>query len=132
MAPAIKNKFFNRLTILSVFFAFIVWGGWAFWINLSGGDTAQAVRSGLTQGIYSGVMTLYMSYAVSFFCKKTQGRRLWWLWPTLVTVGPLSVLSVIAHILNHTPNVAKTVAVPLLVATLYCLWLTRNFHKNSV
>ncbi len=128
---ATKNKFLNRATILAVAFAFLVWGGWAFWINLPNGDSAQAFRSGLTQGVYSGVMTFYMSFAVYFFWQKTRHFKLWWLLPTLATVGHTGVLLVGAHLLNHTPHVAKTVIVPLLVAAGYCIFLTRNFQKQT-
>jgi multidrug transporter EmrE-like cation transporter len=130
MAPAQKNRFLNRATIVAVTFAFVVWGGWAFWVNLSSGDTSQALRSGMTQGIYSAVMTFYMSFVVYFFWQKTRHLRLWWLLPTLATVGHTGLLLVGAHILNHTPNVAKTVSVPLIVAAGYCLFLTRNFQKK--
>jgi hypothetical protein len=126
-----KSRFFNRATVLAIGFSFFVWGGWAYWVNLAGGDSAQALRSGLTQGTYSGVMTFYMSIAVYYFTQKTRHMRLWWLLPTLFTVGHTGLLLIGAHAMNHTPNIAKTVSVPLAVAVAYCLFLTRTFHKED-
>lgn len=130
-APNPKNKFLTKATVFAVAFSFFVWGGWAYWINLSAGDSSQAIRSGITQGLYSGVMTFYMSLAVYFFWQRTRYLKLGWLLPTVGTVGHTGALLIGAHLLNHTPNVLKTVSVPLLVAVLYCLFLTRNFQKNS-
>ena len=123
-----KRRFLNPTTVGAVAFAFFVWGAWAYVVNRHSGSEAQALRSGVTQGLYSGVMTFYMSFSVYFFWKKTAHLNLSSVLPTLATVGHTGAALILVHFLNHTPNIAKTVAAPLTVATLYCLFLTRKFQ----
>ena len=74
-------------------------------------------------------MTLYMSIAVRFFSNKTQRTKLWWLWPSLGTIGHTGFFLILFHWINHTPNILKTVSLPLLIATAYCVFLTYQYRE---
>ena len=120
-----------RASILPVCLAFIAWGAWAYFINLKSGRH-QALVSGITQGIYSGIVTLYMSYSVGFLWKKCRKQwphsKLSVILPALGTVGHTGLILVCAHWINDTPHIFNTVAAPLTVAALYSFYLTRQLQ----
>lgn len=128
MTNVLKTKVIRPMTGLAILFAGISWGGWAYYINA---DSNNALQSALVQGIYSALMTLYMSYSVFFFFKKINRFPLKFIWPTVLTIGHTGLVLVASHIYNNTENVFKTVALPLAVATLYSAFLTDRFQKDA-
>jgi hypothetical protein len=122
----------NNLNYWPVLLAFFVWGGWALYSNLMSDNFIQALRSGLTQGIFSAGMTFYFSFSVAFILKRVRHLRLWWLLPSLGTLGHTGPTLATSHFLNGTPNILRTISMPLTVALAYCLYLTVNFKKNSI
>jgi hypothetical protein len=130
-----KSKKIVAATLVVTFFG---WGAWAYFINLHVDDGAGALRAALVQASYSTIMTLYMSFSVLFIAQRTYYWPLRRFWPALGTVGHTGPILVFVHYLNHTPNILKTVSLPLAVAFAYCLVLggtysaTDEAKKNSI
>lgn len=59
--------------LVSGFLAFVLWGGWAFYVN---GDDSLAIKtkSALAQGTASFIITLIMVRIVTFFYNSFNGR----------------------------------------------------------
>jgi hypothetical protein len=116
-----KSKKLIYATVLASFFG---WGFWAYIVNSSGGDKSAAVRSALAQAIYSTVMTIYMSFSVLFIAKRTRHWRWVRIWPTIGTVGHTGLILILVHYFNHTPNILKTVSLPIVASLVYCFVLS--------
>ena len=126
-----KQTLRNKSNIISVPGAGLLWGTWAYFSNIQGHPTEVALKAAITQGVYSSVMTLYMVFSVYFFWTKTKHTRLAKIWPTILTAGHTGCLLVLAHTLNHTPNILRTVCPPIAVTTLFCLFLTAQYNKTE-
>lgn len=124
-----KKALLNKSNIISVPGAGLIWGTWAYFSNIHGHTAEVALKAAITQGVYSSVMTLYMVFSVYFFWTKTKHTRLAKVWPTILTVGHTACLLILAHTLNHTPNILRTVLPPITVTTLFCLFLTAQYSK---
>ncbi|MBC7660631.1 MAG: hypothetical protein H7249_13120 [Chitinophagaceae bacterium] len=119
-----SNK--SRLVIIvSLLVAFFGWGGWAYFVNSSGYDPGTALRSALAQAIYSTVMTLYMSFAVIFIQRRTREWKFPVFWPPFFTVLHTAPILILVHVVNGTPNILKTVSLPIFVSIFYATVLTR-------
>jgi len=111
-----------------VAFAFLAMGGWALWAN-AGHGLAAAWRPALVQGVISGVITLVLKRVLEAIVGRFAG-------PTAFVVPPLLTASVIlaaliaVHRLIGTPEIARTVAVPWSVSTLYAILYTAALARG--
>ncbi len=121
----------KSVIIFSMLFAFFVWGGWAYYVNVQQGDATAALKAALTQSFYSTVMTLYMSLSVLFVHRKSAQWKWPRIWPTLATVGHTSLALIGVHYLNHTPALLKTVSLPILVSLVYCAAITPTSRASN-
>ncbi len=119
----------NRLFVLSsAFFAFVVWGGWAFYINSSPNPTTS-IKAGIIQGSASFIITLLMVRSVAWlFTQWPKSHLQLWL-PALITVGFTGTCLVSIHYVAGTPHIFHTVAPPLSVAFMFCLLTTYKLRK---
>ena len=125
-----KTKVLNKSTIVAAVIAFLVWGAWAFHINYLSGDLLVGLRSGITQGLYSAAMTIYFSISVLYIYKRVMQNKLWFLFPAMGTVGHTGLILTAIHYFNGTPEILKTVSLPLTAAFLYCIFVTTQFRKS--
>jgi TRAP-type C4-dicarboxylate transport system permease small subunit len=58
-----KNKTSHFYNLFSAFFAFFLWGSWAYFVN--SGNEHSGIFSGLAQGTASFVITLFLVHAVT-------------------------------------------------------------------
>lgn len=121
----------NRLFVVSsAFLAFVMWGGWAFYINSSASHTAS-IKAAMIQGSASFIITLLMVRSVAWlFVQWPKSHLQLWL-PALITVGFTGTCLVSIHYLTGTPHIFRTVAPPLSVAFIFCLLTTYKLRKTN-
>ena len=113
---------FQRLakpTAVHVGFAFVAMGGWTLWANHDHG-LAAAWPPALAQGAMSGVITLVLKRALEAMVARLPGAAAYVIAPAVTAVVILAVL-VGVHRLIGTPEIARTIAVPWSVSTLYAI-----------
>ncbi|WP_426229680.1 hypothetical protein [Pararhizobium sp. DWP3-4] len=111
---------FRRLAgsgTVHVLFAFLAMGGWAFFAN-RGHAMPQPLYSGLLQGALSACLTLFLKSVIDALSRRFRGVTRFWAPPLIACLGSASLLTAL-HALIGTPEIAKTIAVPLLVSTSY-------------
>lgn len=108
-----------RSTFVHIAFAFVAMGGWTLWANSDHG-LAAAWRPALVQGVISGVITLVMKRAIEAMVARLAGPAAFVV-PPLVTASVILAVLVTVHRLIGTPEVARTIAVPWSVSTLYAI-----------
>ena len=114
--------------LASAVFAFVLWGGWAYFINVN-------IVSGLTQGTASFVITLFLVHAVTCLyhtlSSKKMSEFLQLLLPAIITVGFTGTCLYIIHSIANTPHIAKTIAPALLVAFLFCIYTAYKLTQGT-
>jgi hypothetical protein len=103
--------------IVHVLFAFLALGGWAVFAN-RGHAMPQPIYSGLLQGILSACLTLFLKTVIDVLSMRFTGVTRFWAPPVIACLGSASLLTAL-HALIGTPEIARTVAVPLMVSTSY-------------
>ncbi|WP_111860164.1 hypothetical protein [Acinetobacter sp. CFCC 10889] len=128
MNTTIKNT--QRYNFLSAFFAFLLWGSWSFYINMSQGSLKAGIISGLAQGICSFIITLVITHLIEkqFNFYQAQGLKL--LLPPICTVLFTGSILVLVHHLIQTPNILKTVAPALTVAFIFAFVTNLKLYKQ--
>lgn len=101
--------------------AFVVWGGWAFYVNQPAGFVV-GLTSGLAQGTVSMLMTLVMIKAVTFIFRRLRHRLLQLLLPTILTVGAAAGFLIMVHSQVGTPNIFWTIFPSLSMAVPFCAY----------
>ncbi|WP_455270226.1 hypothetical protein [Rhizobium herbae] len=100
-----------------VLFAFLAMGGWAVFAN-RGHAMPQPLYSGFLQGALSACLTLFLKSVIDVLSKRFSGFVRFWAPALIACLGSASLLTVL-HALIGTPEIASTIAVPLLVSTSY-------------
>ncbi len=99
-------KYFQQL---SAVFAFLVWGGWAFYVN-----QALAINSRLivatAQGVFSLLVTLIVITVVSAIYKKMATNQLRFIVPGTVMAVVTAVILVVIHSYIGTAEIALTIS----------------------
>ncbi|WP_047456835.1 hypothetical protein [Rhizobium rhizogenes] len=104
-------------SIVHVLFAFLAMGGWAVFANRMH-PMPRPVIAGLVQGILSACLTLFLKSVIEALSKRFRGVAALWVPPLIACLGSTGILVTI-HALSGTPEIVKTIAVPLLVSTSY-------------
>lgn len=121
------SRFFNVLSALS---AFLLWGGWAYYIN-GRADPSKSLISGFTQGTASFIITLVMVHLVTWFFKHLPNNFLQLPLAAILTVTITGSCLVGIHWLVHTPHIFYTIAPALSVAFAFC-WYTAYKLRLSI
>lgn len=133
-----KPKTSSQFQVAAASLAFLMWGGWAFWINggaelLTPHSTASLdtpVISGLTQGSCSFVITLFMVHLVTALYRVVP-RSTQLVVPGMVTVAATGSCLAAAHALVGTPEIARTIAPALVVAFLFNVFTAVKLRRND-
>jgi hypothetical protein len=105
-------------SVVHVLFAFLAMGSWAVLVNRSY-PMPRPVIAGLVQGMLSGCLTLFLKKAVEALARHIgQGGARFWAPPLIACLGSATILTVV-HALSGTPEILRTIAVPLMVSTSY-------------
>ena len=121
------SRFFNVLSALS---AFMLWGGWAFYVNGST-DVTKGLISGLTQGTASFIITLVMVHLVTWFFNHLPDNFLQLPLAAFFTVTITGSCLVGIHWLVHTPHIFYTIAPALSVAFAFCWYTAYKLRISS-
>ena len=116
--------------LISALAAFVLWGGWAYYIN--GGSTNPAsLKAAGVQGSASFIITLLMIRAVtSLHGRLPSGTLQVWL-PSVITLSGTGSLLIVAHWLAGTPQILPTIAPALLVGGLFCLFTSHTLRQQE-
>ena len=118
----------TRSTALHMAVAFIAMGGWATFAN-SAHPMPQPLIAGVVQGTLSALITLFLKRMIEALSARLPGGVGWWLPPLAALAASLTLLTSI-HWLAATPEIARTIVVPLSVTgvygTLYNIALRRS------
>ncbi len=128
MNNKIKNT--QRYNFLSAFFAFLLWGSWSFYINMTQGNLKTGIISGLAQGICSFIITLLITHLIEKQFNFYQIKGLKLLLPPMCTILFTGSILVLVHHLIHTPNIFKTVAPALTVAFIFAFFTNLKLYKQ--
>jgi len=109
--------------------AFVVWGGWAFYVNQPAGLTV-GVTSGTAQGTVSMLMTLVMIKAVTFIFRCMRNRLLQLTLPTILTVGAAAGFLIGVHSQVGTPNIFWTILPSLSMAVPFCVYTSYRLQSS--
>lgn len=126
MAKTIKTtRYFNYVSALM---AFMLWGGWAFYVN--GKDTDNAgIISGLTQGTASFMITLFLVHSVTHLYHRFKHPVAKLLFPAIVTVCFTGMCLLLIHSFVGTPRILLTILPAITVAFSFCLFTSYKLHK---
>ncbi len=123
-----QNQTGTLYNLSSAFFAFILWGGWAYFVN-------NNMVSSLTQGTASFIITLFLVRAVSTLyaslSRKTGNGFVQLMLPAMVTVSFTATCLYIAHSIAGTAHIIKTIAPALLVAFLFCVFTAYKIKTKA-
>ncbi|MBK5566496.1 hypothetical protein [Ensifer sp. SSB1] len=103
--------------VVHVAFAFFAMGGWALFANRHHPMPKPVVAS-VVQGTLSALLTLYLKTAIDVLYSRFSGATRLVLPPLLACLGSSAVLIAI-HAASGTPEILKTIALPLTVSTTY-------------
>ncbi len=119
-----------RSSIVHVGFAFLAMGSWAAFANRAHPMPAP-LQAGLLQGAISATITLVLKRAIEYLASRFSGLAALLVPPLIAGLVSASLLTLL-HTLSGTPEIARTIAVPLAVATSYAalynysLWRIRK------
>jgi hypothetical protein len=110
--------------------AFLLWGGWAYYVNGST-DVTKGLISGLTQGTASFIITLVMVHLVTWFFNHLPGNFLQLPLAAVFTVSITGTCLVGIHLFVDTPKIFYTIAPALSVAFAFCWYTAYKLRKTS-
>ena len=123
-----------RSSIVHVGFAFLAMGSWAAFAN-RGHPMPAPLLAGLIQGTLSAGITLLLKRGIEALARRFSGLTAL-LAPPAIGLTSASLLTAI-HAIGGTPEIARTIAVPLTVATSYAalynlsLWRSRKAMSHG-
>ncbi len=117
----------KHYAVISALLAFLLWGGWSFYINDAGGYKTRVISGG-TQGAYSFMITLLMTNFITFQYNKLSNTIFKILLPPFITVGVTGTMLVFIHIMVGTPSIFYTVSPALTVAFLFSFLTIYKLH----
>jgi len=120
----------KRFTYISALLAFILWGGWAFYINGEFGNKSR-ILSGITQGTCSFIITLLMTKVIAYQYNQFSRMVCKILFPPIITVSITGTLLVLIHNKVGTPAIFETVSPALTVALLFGFFTIYKLHLES-
>jgi mannose/fructose/N-acetylgalactosamine-specific phosphotransferase system component IIC len=124
-----------RSSVVHVGFAFLAMGSWAVFANRAHPTPAPLI-AGLIQGTLSAIITLLLKRGIEYLASRFSGLAALLAPPVIAGVVSASLLTVI-HTIGGTPEIARTIAVPLSVATSYAalynfsLWRSRKAMNHG-
>jgi len=115
-------------SVAHVLFAFVAMGSWAVFANRAH-PMPKPVLAGAVQGALSAVLTLFLKSGIEQLSKRVGGAAAYWVPPLLVCLVSISLLAAF-HWLSGTPEITKTIAVPLAVSTSYATLYTLSLARR--
>lgn len=118
----------GRSSAVHVAFAFVAMGSWALFANRAY-PLPRMLLAGLVQGALSGCLTLLLKRVVERLPAIFSGPLRLVAPPVIALLGSATLL-VTFHMVSGTPEILKTIAVPLLVSTSYAALYNYSISKG--
>ncbi|OTG80734.1 hypothetical protein [Acinetobacter sp. ANC 4648] len=128
MTQIIKTS--RRYNLISACFAFLLWGGWTFYINTQQGSLKHGIISGLTQGICSFVITLFMTFIIDKQFNYFKNLKIKLFLPPILTVLFTGSFLILVHHLIGTPSILYTLTPVLTVAFLFAIFTNFKLYQH--
>ena len=112
----------NFFKYSSALFAFIIWGGWAFFIN-------QKITAALVQGTSSFIFTTLIVSLVNYLFTKFNNKYYKMIMPAIISTSIIAIILITAHNLAQTSQILKTISLPLTAGFIFCLVTTFRLIK---
>jgi ABC-type cobalamin transport system permease subunit len=109
--------------------AFLAMGGWAIFANRSH-PMPDPLIAGILQGALSALITLFLKRMIEALSMRLSGSYALVL-PPLGAAVVSFVLLVTLHSLAGTPEIAATIAIPLIVSTSYALLYSYSLWRRA-
>ncbi|MDF1634143.1 hypothetical protein [Mycoplana sp. MJR14] len=109
--------------------AFLAMGGWALLAN-RGHSPARMLAAAAVQGTLSALLTLFLKSAVERLARRFRGASALWA-PPAIAIACSAMLLVAIHALAGTPEIAGTVALPLLVSSSYAALYNLALYRKE-
>lgn len=119
----------RRYEFLSAIMAFIIWGGWAFYVN-GGSRFETRLISGFAQGTASLIITLIMVRMVTEIFNRLPDNSLRLVLPAMITVCITGSGLTLVHALVGTPRIVTTIMPALSVAFVFCVFTALKLHRE--
>lgn len=119
------SRYYN---LISACLAFMLWGGWAYYINHSN-VTKSGVASGLAQGTASFIITLLMVHAVTYLHHRFRHPIARLLLPALITLSFTSLCLLSIHLFVGTAHIFYTISPALTIAFIFCVFTSYQLNK---
>jgi hypothetical protein len=103
--------------VVHVIFAFVAMGGWAVFANRAH-TMPRPLFAGVVQGTLSAILTLCLKSIIDALSRRFGGVTGLWAPPLIACLASTGILVTI-HALSGTPEILRTIAVPLIVSTTY-------------
>lgn len=100
-------------------FAFFLWGGWSFYINTQFGSLQNGLISGLGQGVFSFIMTLFIVFLIEKQFHYFKHRYAKLILPSMITVCITGCLLILLHLILGTPSILYTLLPVITIAFLF-------------
>lgn len=126
----IARRTSRQFNLVSAALAFLIWGGWAYYVNNDQGSSTGLI-SGITQGSASFIITLAMVHTVTWLYKNIPPSPLQLFLPAIITVSITASCLYSVHSLVGTPNIAYTIAPALSVAFMFCVFTCFKLDRLS-
>jgi hypothetical protein len=120
----------KRYELLSALAAFLIWGGWAFYIN-DGLGPGVRFTSGLAQGTASTIITMVMVRSVTKIYRQLPDSILRLILPGIITVSITGSALAFIHYMVGTPRIISTISPVLTVAFAFCVYTAYKLHKTQ-
>lgn len=120
---------FLRSTIAHVGFAFLAMGSWAAFAN-RGHAMPAPLLAFATQGALSAAITLCLKRGLEALARRLDGAAALIVPPLAAALASASVLTLV-HILAGTPEILRTIALPLTVVTSYAALYSRALTRDK-
>lgn len=115
--------------VVHVAFAFFAMGGWALFANRHH-PMPKPLLAAVIQGTLSALLTLYLKTAVDALSRRFRGTKRLFLPPLLACLDSSAALVAI-HTMSGTPEVLRTIALPLAVSTTYAAIYNYSINRGE-
>lgn len=109
--------------------AFLAMGGWALFANRDHG-LSRMLTAGAVQGMLSALITLFLKSMIERLARNLEGAAALFA-PPAVAIAVSATLLLVVHLLARTPELAGTIALPLLVSTGYAALYSYSLYRKE-
>jgi len=120
MTKLVYIFFIKHFQSISAAMAFVVWGGWAFYVNDSS-TLYHRLITAIAQGTFSLIVTLLVLGGVTIIYQNMGQSCLRYFVPAIVMVLITGVIIISIHIVIGTPEIAVTVSPGLIMTFFYSI-----------